>query len=198
MNRRAAAFLAATVATVLMGAMGWALVAQQRRIDRLEALVTTSRPSPPAPVPDGPPEVVRTSAVLLPTGAAAKASTSGTPASPTGPSTVAASAVPFPDVSPTNPTVRAFAASHRLDGIHWRTLRRLNEWWVDSLRKAEQQGESSLPDKLAFMAQQRRIKLNAVLGEQGAKDWDALEQNLDGRITVHGRDGATYEAAAIE
>jgi hypothetical protein len=103
-----------------------------------------------------------------------------------------------PDVLARHPEVRAFADTHPLDARGWKTLERLNEWWVESLRKAEADGESSLPDKLAFMAEQRRIKLASVLGEDGARDWEALERSLGEHVTVRGKDGNTYEGASLE
>ncbi len=101
---------------------------------------------------------------------------------------------------PKMPEGRKFAEENDLDELQWRTLTKLNAYWMDALKKASEQGEGSLTDSLADTAKQRAIKLRAVLGsDEGLASYREFEGSLqENRVTYKAKDGTVYGAAPFE
>jgi hypothetical protein len=101
---------------------------------------------------------------------------------------------------PKMPEARKFAEDNEVTEIEWRTLTRLNQSWMDSVKKAAEQGEESLPDSLEYVAKQRDLKLRAVLGsDEAMTDYKHFEGALqDQRVTYKAKDGTVYGAAPFE
>ena len=101
---------------------------------------------------------------------------------------------------PKMPEARKFAEDNDLNELEWRTLIRLNGYWMETLAKAEKDGEDALPDKLDYVARQREIKLRGVLGsDEGVASYREFEGSLkESRVTYKARDGTVYGAVPFE
>src|SRR5262249_14828075 len=132
---------AAAAALVVIAGLAWSLVAQQRRFDRLEAQLANvaaqsakGAAEPRTVYVAAPPAGTRAAEGAAPIGAAAP-----NRRDPNRPIAI--------EDAPRLPEVRRFVEDHQLGARDWRALQRLNDWWIETLRKVGREGEGALPDK---------------------------------------------------
>jgi hypothetical protein len=182
-------------AVLAIVAVGWLLVRTERRVAQLEAQLARTAAAPrPAERSEAPP-ARRWVAAAVDQPALAEPAREAPP--PRRARQLAELQAP---AQPKMPEARKFAEDQQLDEQQWRTLTRLNAYWMDALQKAEKDGEDALPDKLDSVARQRDIKLHAVLGsDEGVASYREFEGSLtDNRVTFKGKDGTFYGAAPFE
>jgi hypothetical protein len=177
-----------------LGALGWLLVRTERRMTLLEEqLARTTAPGAPRQADrTGAPPVRR-----WPVDQAAPAE----PAREAPPSRRAQKLAELhAPAQPRMPEAKKFAEERELDELEWRTLTRLNGYWMDTLAKAAKEGEDALPDKLDYVAKQRDIKLHGVMGsDEGVASYRQFEGSLqENRVTYKAKDGTVYGAAPFE